>query len=134
MSDDGLPRRTLKTAFLLGAFFTVVFAMRGQFSIAAGVAAGTALGLFSLASLILTIPRLFRSPDPSAKPALALVALFKLPIYAVAIWFIVGSRFVNPLAVVAGVALIPAVLALKVVGHQMLEKSNEHAGDEVCLS
>lgn len=134
MPDEKLPQRTLKTSFWLALFCTAIFVLRGQYGIAAGLGAGAALGLFSLASLVYVIPRLFRSGNAAAKPALMIVALLKLPIYAVAIYYIVGSKLVNPIAVMAGVGLIPAVLALKVAGYRMLIKTNSPVGDDTCRS
>src|SRR5437588_12930042 len=109
MSDDGLPRRTLKTTFWLSVFSSAVFLMRGQNSIALGLICGSGLGLFSLGSLVYVVPRLFQSGNPTARMSLAMIALFKLPIYVAAIYFITGSHYINPLAVFAGVALTPGV-------------------------
>ena len=132
MADERLPHRTLKTVFWLAVFFTALFGIRGQYSIAAGLAAGAGLGLFALWSLIFVIPRLF-SPEGAAgaKAGLYIAGFMKMPIYAISIYLILSTHLVNPIAVIAGVALIPAILVLKVVGNQLLTKLN---GDEACRS
>ena len=132
MSEDNLPQRTLKTTFWLVAFFTMIFALRGQLSVSLGLAIGGALGLFSLWSLAFAIPRLFGSANPFAKVALGFLSVLKLPIYAGTLYFTMTSPAVSPFAVFVGVALVPAVVVLKVLTAQMLDKSNLPAGDEAC--
>jgi hypothetical protein len=132
MPDETLPQRTLKTTFWLVTFFTLVFAVRGQLPIAFGLALGGALGLFSLWSLTFAIPKLFSSPSPIAKFKLALLTLSKLPIYAISLYFAMASPVFSPFSVFVGVALIPAVLVLKVVGFKAIQNTNDAAGDETC--
>ena len=132
MTDDRLPQRTLKTTFWLSAFFALVFALRGELPVSFGLAIGSALGLLSLWSLTIVIPRLFQAGNPAAKFWLGILSVSKLPIYAVTLNFAVTSPDVSPFAVFVGVAFIPLVLVLKVVGYQILEKAGGPAGDETC--
>jgi hypothetical protein len=46
--------------------------------------------------------------------------LLKLPVYAVALQYAVSVRGINAFALVAGLALVPAVMALKAAGRAML--------------
>ena len=124
MPDEKLPQRTLKTAFWLGALFTLIFGLRGQTTIAFGLAIGAAIALSSLWSLIYVIPRLFTPDNPAAKLWLGVLWLLKLPVYAVVLYYAMGSRSIQPLAVFAGVALVPVVLVLKVLGHRLVQKPN----------
>jgi hypothetical protein len=132
MSQDNLPQRTLRTTFWLVAFFTMIFAVRGQLTVSLGLAIGGALGLFSLWSLAFAIPRLFGSVNPWSKFLLGVLSLSKLPIYAGTLYFAMSSSLVSPFAVFVGVALVPLVVVLKVVGIQMLDKTPLTAGDEAC--
>lgn len=132
MSEDNLPQRTLKTTFWLVAFFTMIFAVRGQLTISLGLAIGGALGLFSLWSLAFAIPRLFGSANPWAKFLLGIFSALKLPIYAGTLYFTMTSPRVSPFAVFVGVSLVPVVVVLKVVTAQLLDKSNLPTGDETC--
>lgn len=131
MSEDTLPQRTLKTTFWLVAFFTMIFAVRGQQTISFGLALGGAIGLFSLWSLSFAIPRLFGSANPGAKYLLGFLSVLKLPIYAGTLYFAMSSPLISPFAVFVGVAMVPVVVVLKVVTAQMLENSKS-VGDEAC--
>jgi hypothetical protein len=132
MSEDTLPQRTLKTTFWLVAFFTMIFAVRGQLSISLGLVIGGALGLFSLWSLAFAIPKLFGSDNPFSKFLLGILSLLKLPIYAGTLYFAMTSPLVNAFAVFMGVAMVPVVVVLKVLTAQMLDKSTLRTGDEAC--
>ena len=134
MPDEKLPLRTLKTSFWLAALLVLVFGVRGQASVAWGIAVGAGLGLFSLGSLIYVIPRLFTSANPSAKAGLGLVAMLKLPLYGGAIYLAVSSSAINPIAMVGGVSLVPAVLVLKVLGHRLIQRVDDPLKDETCRS
>jgi hypothetical protein len=117
MPDDRLPQRTLKTTVLVAGLFTVVYLAYGQMAAACGIAIGSMLGLVSLWSLTIAVPRLFRSPNQMSKLWLGLLMLAKLPLYAGVLMFAMSSPAVNAFTVFVGVALVPVVLVLKVVGH-----------------
>src|SRR2546429_562228 len=134
MPDERLPHRTLKTSFWLAALFALVFSARGQTAIAMGLAVGAGLACFALATLIYVIPRIFAQGNPAAKAGMAVAAVLKLPIYALVIYFALSSQLVNPVAIVAGVALVPAVLVLKVLGYQMLTNDSRSPGEDSCRS
>ena len=123
MPDDKLPQRTLKTTFWLASFFAMVFGLRGEVGITFGLAIGAAIGLISLWSLMFAVPRLVRPGNPFAKLSLGLVAMIKLPVYAIALNFAMSSRWIEPFSVFAGAALVPMVLVLKVLGQQMVQKA-----------
>ena len=132
MPDDKLPQRTLKTTFWLASLFTVVFGVRGQTDIAFGLAIGAAIGLSSLWSLAFAVPKLLKPGNPAARFSLGVVAMIKLPVYALVLSFAMSSKYVEPLSVFLGAALVPAVIVLKVLGYQMLERSQAAVGEEAC--
>ncbi len=132
MPDDKLPQRTLKTTFWLASLFTLVFAVRGQTDIAFGLAIGTAIGLSSLWSLTFAVPKLLRPGNPTAKLSLGIMAMIKLPVYALVLSFAMSSKYVEPLSVFLGAALVPAVIVLKVLGYQLVERSRSAVGEEAC--
>ncbi len=134
MPDDRLPQRTLVTTFWLAAAFTLVFAVYGHTTIAFGLAIGAAIGLSSLASLIYVVPRLLQPDKPAARFLMGMVAFSKLPIYAVALNFAMTSRYIQPVAVFIGAALVPLVIVLKVLGHQLTQKAGVSAGGTSCRS
>src|SRR5690242_4544589 len=122
MPDSKLPQRTLVTTFWLASFFALLFSVRGQMAVSFGLAIGAAIGLFSLGTLIVAVPRFARPGNHLAKFWLAVIWVIKLPVYAVALNFAMTSKYVEPFAVFIGVAMIPAVLVLKVLGYQMIQK------------
>ena len=122
MPDNKLPQRTLTTTFWLASFFTLIFALRGQTGISIGLGIGAAISLFSLWTLIVTVPRFARPGNFFAKFGMAMVWAAKLPIYMITLNFAMTSRSVEPFAVFVGAGLVPIVLVLKVVGYQMLVK------------
>ncbi len=133
MPDEKLPQRTLKTTFWLACFFLIVFALRGQYTIVSGLAVGAAIGLSSLWSLTVAIPRLFVPGNSAAKFWLGVVALLKLPLYAVILAVVMSSKYFEPFAVFAGAGLVPAVIVLKVLGYQLVgERKQAPAGEEAC--
>ena len=127
MPDDKLPQRTLKTTFALAALFSIVFALRGQYAIALGLATGAMLGLVSLWSLTMAVPRLFASRNPAAKIGLAFLMFFKLPFYVGVLYFAMASPAISPFAVFTGVALVPAVIVLKVLSYRTLSEGGAPA-------
>lgn len=129
MPDNKLPQRTFVTTFWLASFFSLVFAVRGQVAVSFGLAIGAAIGLFSLGTLIVAVPRLAKPGNYWAKFGLGLVWMIKLPVYAVVLNFAMNSWFVEPFAVFIGVAMIPAVVVLKVVGYQLIQKAAVTAGE-----
>jgi hypothetical protein len=129
MPDNNLPQRTFATTFWLASFFALVFAVRGQVAISFGLTIGAAIGLFSLGTLIVAIPRLAKPGNYWAKFVLGFIWLIKLPVYAVALNFAMTSWMVEPFAVFVGVALVPMVVILKVVGFQLLQKTAITAGE-----
>ena len=120
MPDQNLPQRALKTTLQVATLFAVIFALRGEMTIALGLALGAMLGLFSLWTLTVAIPRLFTSGDPTARFWLGLLTALKLPIYMIVLNFTMTSKSIAPFAVFCGVALVPLIIVLKVVGYQLL--------------
>jgi hypothetical protein len=134
MPDERLPQRTLVTVSWLAAWFALVCAARGQTTFALGLLLGAAIGMFSLWSLMVAVPRLLGGTNPAGRYLVGAILFLKLPLYAVVLNFAMVSPAISPFAVFVGVALIPIVLLLKVVGHQLYQKPGPPAGDETCRS
>jgi len=127
MPDDKLPQRTLKTTFTIAVLFSILFLARGQAQIAFGLAVGAMLGLVSLWSLTVAVPRLFASPNAGSRFGLGMLMLLKLPFYGVVLNFAMTSPAVSPFSVFVGVALIPVVLVLKTVGYNLVSQGSAAA-------
>jgi hypothetical protein len=134
MTEYNLPQRTLRTTFWVAAFFTLVFGLRGETRISFGLAIGAAIGLSSLWSLTVAVPRLFAPGKPAPRLMLGMFTSLKLPLYAVVINYTVNSPYVSPFAMFIGVAFVPAVIFLKVIGQQLVQKTAEPAGEDTCRS
>jgi len=110
----------------------MLFAMRGQTKVACGIAAGAAIGLFSLWSLIGMVLTLTGPGKERGRILMAVLAFVKLPILGVAIYYATASRYISPMAMLAGVALVPAVITLKVVGYEYFVTKKSPMGDDAC--
>ncbi len=134
MSDEKLPQRTLRTGFFLAGWFVVIFYLRGWHTASMGLALGSALSLFSLWSLSLAIPIITHESRGIAKVLVVLLLVFKLPLYACVLYFATTRPYFHLGAVVAGIALVPVVIVLKVLGRALVDRVREPGGEESCRS
>jgi len=111
---ESLPQRALRATAGLGLFFILAALLMGETPAALGLAAGAAVGLFSLWSFLMLVPRACRPDNPLAGAWIAVLAAVKLPLYALVLGVAVTSPAVSPLAVFAGAALGPVVIVLMV--------------------
>ena len=103
-------RRILSGTATIGGAFALIALAGGAPSVALGFVIGTGLGLFSLWSLAVAIPRLCSGHDPASRFWLGMLLIAKLPIYAGVLTFAMASPKVSAFAVFAGVALLPMVI------------------------
>jgi len=129
MTEDNLPQRTLKTTFMLVAFFTIVFVSRGQYDVSLGLILGGALGMFSLWSLAFAVPKLMVGNSFVSRFLLGLLMLMKLPIFAGSLFFAMASPLFSPFATFVGVAFTPMVIVCKVLAQQALMSPLQAAGE-----
>jgi len=109
----------MRTSFWLAAWLVFVFGVRGLPGVAVGLAAGSALSIFSLWTLTWAVTRAL-NPERRRTWLLGLMLLLKLPVYAVVLQYALSVRGVSPFAVLAGLALVPTVIVLKAVSRAML--------------
>jgi len=133
MQNLNLPQHTLRVICWLAAFFILLFVMGGHLTTAFGLAIGAALGLLSLWSLTVAVPRLFRPDDPAAALWLGLLTMVKLPVYAIVLAFAMTSSHVNPFAVFVGVGLMPVVLVLEILWRQALSTKRPSMSSDLSL-
>ena len=124
MDDVTLPRRVVRTGFWVAVVFVLLFNVGGRPDVGAGLAVGSALSLFSVWSLAWLTPRAVNPQRPRAW-LLGLAMLLKLPLYGVVLYYALSSSGVNAGAVLAGVCLAPAVIALKALGRMLTESRGE---------
>ncbi len=116
-TKDDLNLRTLKTGSWLTALTVLILAQSGHRAAAWGFGLGASLSLFSLLSLTVIVPFLFRPDSPRhVKGLLSLSLMMKLPIYTLVLYLIARLPGIGPAVAVAGIGLSPAVITLKTVG------------------
>ncbi len=135
MDERDLPRRVVRTGSWLAALFVFLFTVGGRPDIAAGLAVGSALSLFSLLSLVWLVPRLV-SPERPRVWLLGFALLAKLPVFGVVLYLALSAPAIEGLAVFAGVGLVPAVIVLKTLGRMLVgpTTANEKPGARVATS
>lgn len=128
MPDEQLPLRSMRMSALLATAFSILLYFAGYGRFAVGIFAGTALGMFSLGTLMWTIPKLFRPGKKKTKVFMGAISLLKLPLFFIGVYFAVrpeSAPYISPFGVFCGVALVPVVIFLKVVGWQMANGLNK---------
>lgn len=93
---------------------------------AAGFLIGSLLSLFSMFSLMIVVPILFRpSTAAGAKGLLTMTLFMKLPIFGAVLYLVAKTKFAEPMAVAAGVILIPAVLTAFAIRQAFVDAQRE---------
>ncbi len=124
LGEEKTVARSLKSAALCAATLNLLLFYGGRTTWAWGFLIGALLSLFSLASLLVIVPILFR-PDasPKVKGLLSLTLLLKLPLYAFALSLATPRHGIDLLAVGVGIALMPLVLTSRTAAALLLEEA-----------
>ena len=116
--------RTFIHSLLAGSAIALAFYLGGHAGWGAGFLIGAALSLFSLYSLKVCIPALFRPGAPRYASALMQVLLlFKVPIYGVGLYLATRFGTEASFAAFGGCSLVPCVVTLETIGKVMLESN-----------
>ena len=125
-----LHKQTLRTFFhSLGAAAVIALflAFGGYRLMAAGFVTGAVLSLFSLFSLKICIPALFRSGASRGASALLQVVMFmKLPVFAVGLYLATRLGTAASFAAFWGCALVPCVISLEAVMKAIAESDRNY--------
>jgi len=98
--------------------------LSGHRNEAVGFAIGAVLSLFSLYSLGVCVPALFRpGANGSASALLQLLLVMKLPIYAVGLYMATRMGSAAAFAAFAGCALVPAIVSSGAIGKAIVESN-----------
>jgi hypothetical protein len=127
--DEAFLERLYRTTALVGVIVAALVAGRLGWRVGAGFLMGAALGLGSLRSLEWLVRRMTR-PGASARKFTA-AALLKIPAMGLAVGLVVwlaGGELPVLVAVGAGVALLPAVIVLKLLGRWLAGPKEESRG------
>jgi hypothetical protein len=110
-TEQKITRRSLISGAWATALLTGVLFFAGRPTWAVGFLIGSLLSLFSMISLTVIVPILFRpGAGAGTKGVLGLTLFMKLPIFGAVLYLVANGKFAEPMAVGAGIALIPAVL------------------------
>jgi hypothetical protein len=128
--QDETEQKITRHALISGAWatglLTVVLFYAGRPTWAVGFLIGSLLSLFSMISLSIIVPILFRpSASAGAKGLLSMTLFMKLPIFGAVLYFVAKGTFAEPMAVAAGIALIPAVLTGYAIRQAFLDAQRE---------
>ena len=105
-----LANRVSGATALIAAAMIGIGWIAGAGAASTGFAIGAGIGLFSLWSFTVVIPRLAGQDSNAGRFWLGLLLLAKLPIYAGILVFAMTSPLVHPFAVFVGAGLIPMVI------------------------
>ena len=123
-SDEGFPRRVLRMSLVLTALGVIYACLVGAWRTAIGLGAGGLIGGAAFLVLSWTVAVMVGG---SAKPrwrkaGVLAVAVVKLPLLAVALWYAIWRMDAQPLALLAGLAMTQIVMVLKVAGAMLVAR------------
>lgn len=132
--DEGFPRRVLRMSLLLTALGVVYACLAQAWAVAVGLGVGGVLASATFVVLAWTVNSLVGGGSARRgwrKAAWALAAVVKFPLVLAALWYALFRLEADPLALAAGFALIPAVMALKVAGILLVGRGRMNSGDGI---
>lgn len=125
-TEQKITPQALKVGAWATALITAILFYAKLPTWAAGFLIGSLLSLFSMFSLAILVPILFRpSTAAGAKGLLTMTLFMKLPIFGAVLYLITRTKFAEPMAVAAGIALIPAVLTAFAVRQAFVDAQRE---------
>ncbi len=111
------PHRALRTSIVLTVITSLLLSGTPHKDVLTGFGIGAALSIFSLLSLILLVPMQLRPRTTQGARIIGILMLAaKLPVYGFGVWLAVGTLKGSPIALVMGIALVPAVITLQTLG------------------
>ncbi len=126
MQEDKTVVRSLKSAAWFAAALNLLFFCSGQKMWAWGFLIGSLVSLFSLVSLIVIVPILFRPhASPHVKGLLLMTLFLKLPFYGVALSLASPRHGVEPMAAGLGISLVPLILTFRTAAALLWEEARE---------
>jgi hypothetical protein len=119
--DEGFPRRVLRVSLVLVAIGVLYACLLGAWTVAIGLGGGGVLGVAAFVVLAWTVGVVTGGAGrPKARKALVIaLAVVKLPLIGVALWFLLFRLDADPLSLAAGLAMTQVVMVLKVAGRAL---------------
>jgi len=120
--EETFALRALKTSTWVTVFTTLWLFATAHSAWAWGFLIGALLSLFSLFSLTVLVPMLFRPGAPRHIQGLLSLTLFmKLPLYLGGLYLATSVHSIAPMGAGLGVTLVPMVITLKAIGGLIME-------------
>src|SRR5262249_54568850 len=118
--EEPLTIRSLKSSFWVLLITISVLFWSGHGDWAKGFLVGALCSLFSIFSLMVIVPMLFRpGASPHVKGLLSMTLFMKLPLYALALYLVTSVSGFEPMGAGIGMALVPAVITLITIGGRL---------------
>lgn len=114
--DDGFLRRVYRTTAIAWVVTVMILAAYGFAGALASFAIGGAVSLAFLRGTEIAIRRYLVPQGRHLKKAVVLLYAVKMPILGLALYLLVGTEWVNVVALAAGLGLVQAVIGLKAMG------------------
>jgi hypothetical protein len=122
--DDGFLQRVHKTSLLLSLFIIISSLVYWDSSITLGLILGASIGLTFFGILCWTVNR-FSKLDSKKRVFFAIkITLLKFPLLGVVLYYAFSYISINPLALIAGIGIVQAVIILKIVGILLVNYMN----------
>jgi hypothetical protein len=117
MQNEQKAMRAIRSSFWATILVTTWLYAVGKHALGWGFLIGAIVSLFSIATLGVVVPMFFR-PGASghARFILGLTFFMKLPVFALALYLGTHLKAVNPLGLIFGIAVAPAVITLQALG------------------
>ena len=116
--DDGFIQRVHKTSLLLSLFIIILSLSYRDSAITLGLLLGVSISLTFFELLWWTVNKFFSSKLHWKKSAFFAIkiTLLKFPLLGIILYYVLKYININPLALIAGIGIVQAVMILKVVG------------------
>ena len=111
--EEKISKRALKASILTAIVTTLLFFGTHHNSWGWGFLVGAFCSLFSMITLTVVVPMLFRpGANPRVKGILSLTLFMKLPIWSFSLYLMTNVKGVEPMAGGLGVALGPGIITV----------------------
>lgn len=122
--DDGFLQRVFKTSLMFSLFIVISSLVYEDSSITLGLAIGAFISLTFFAILRWTIDRFFKLDNKKRVFFAVKITLLKFPLLGIILYYAFRHITINPLALIAGIGIVQAVMVLKVVGILLVNYMN----------
>jgi hypothetical protein len=125
--DDGFLQRVHKTSLLFSLFIIISSLAYWDSSITLGLVLGASIGLTFFGILRWTVSKFFKLGSKKKVFFAIKITLLKFPLLGIVLYYAFSYISINPLALIAGIGIVQAVIILKIVGILLVNYMNSLA-------